>query len=204
MGYFALGITSWLLAPGHYQRVSLSPLSAIADMVAPVVLITLATIFANGLLTVVAVVGERMFALNRERRDILGGPHGEMLDEDRVPPGGRERLSQIRAEEPLIMRRFGRIRNALLIIWITIGLLVLSVAAIAVAATAHSEAFAFVALALVIAGVVAFFAAVASLLAPLTRSANALMEETRRTGMLASLPDQPGNHRASRSPPNLS
>lgn len=59
------------------------------------------------------------------------------------------------------------------------------------------------ALALVIAGVVAFFAAVASLLAPLTRSANALMEETRRTGILASLPDQPGNHRVSRSPPNF-
>lgn len=122
--------TCGLLSPGHYQRVSLSPLSAIADMVAPVVLITLATIFANGLLTIAAVVGERMFALNRERREIPRGPHGEMLDEDRVPPGGRERLSQIRAEEPLIMRRFGRIRNALLIIWITIGLLVLSVAAI--------------------------------------------------------------------------
>jgi hypothetical protein len=77
--------TCGLFSPGHYQRVSLSPLSAIADMVAPVVLITLATISANGLLTVAAVVGERMFALNRERLDILGGPHGELLDEDRVP-----------------------------------------------------------------------------------------------------------------------
>jgi hypothetical protein len=31
--------------------VSLSPVSAISDIVAPVVLITLATIFSNGLLT---------------------------------------------------------------------------------------------------------------------------------------------------------
>jgi hypothetical protein len=50
---------------GHHQRVSLSPVSAIGDMVAPVVLIILATIFANGLLTVGA-------APETARRDIPG------------------------------------------------------------------------------------------------------------------------------------
>jgi hypothetical protein len=40
---------------GHHPRVSLSPVSAISDMVAPVVLITLATIFSNVLLTVATV-----------------------------------------------------------------------------------------------------------------------------------------------------
>ena len=57
-----------------------------------------------------------------------------------------------------MMRRVGRIRNAVVIIWITVGLLVLSVAAIAVAVTARSEAFAFTALALVMAGVAGVFA----------------------------------------------
>jgi hypothetical protein len=100
---------------------SLSPVSAIADMVAPVVLITLGTIFANGLLSTGIAVRDRIFALNRERRGILRGPHGEMLDEDSVPPSDRERLTEIREEVPMMLRRVGRIRNAVLIIWITVG-----------------------------------------------------------------------------------
>jgi len=94
------------------------------------------------------------------------------------------RLTQIRDEEPVIMRRLGRLRNATLIIWIYIGLLVFSVAAIAVAVTARSEAVAFVALALVMAGVAGVFASVATVLTPLARSADALIDETRRTRML--------------------
>jgi hypothetical protein len=169
---------------GNYQRVSLSPVSAIADMVAPVVLITMSVMFANGLISAVSTVGERMFALNRERMGILTGPHGEELAEDSVPPMHRVRLNQIRDEEPLMMRRVGRLRNAILIIWISIGILVLSVAAIAAAVTAQSDAVAFVALALVMAGAAGVFAGIATVLAPLSRSANALIEETRRTSML--------------------
>jgi hypothetical protein len=163
---------------------SLSPVSAIADMVAPVVLITLAMIFANGLLSTGVAVRDRIFALNQERRRILRGPQGELLDEDSVPPSDRERLMEIREEMPMLMRRVGRIGNAVLITWITVGLLVLSVAAIAVAVTARSEAFAFTALALVIAGVAGEFAAIASMIGPATRSTNVLMVETRRSGVL--------------------
>jgi hypothetical protein len=54
-------------------------------MVAPVVLITLAVIFANGLLTAGTAFAERVFTLDRERVGILRGQHGEMLDEDSVP-----------------------------------------------------------------------------------------------------------------------
>ncbi len=125
-----------------------------------------------------------MYALNRERLGILRGPHGEVLDEASVPPIDRERLTQIRVEMPLIMRRVERIRNAVLTIWIAIGLLVLSVAAIAVAVTAHSEAFAFTALALVMAGVAGVFAGIASVYGPIARSASPLRDETRRTGVL--------------------
>jgi hypothetical protein len=45
-----------------------------------VALMTLATIFANGLLTVGASIAENVVALNRERLGLLRGPHGEMLD----------------------------------------------------------------------------------------------------------------------------
>jgi hypothetical protein len=92
----------------------------------------------------------------------------------------RVRLTQIRDEQPVIMRRIGRLRSAALIIWISIGILVLSVAA----TTARSEAVAFVALALVMAGVAGMFASIATVLTPLARSASALTEETRRTRML--------------------
>jgi hypothetical protein len=143
----------------------------------------MAVIFANGLISALNYVGDRMFALNRERMGILSGPHGEELDKDNVPPMQRLRLTQITAEEPLIMRRVGRLRNAILIVWISVGILVLSVAAIAVAVTARSEALAFVALALVMAGAAGVFVSIATVLAPLSRSTNALIEETRRTGM---------------------
>ena len=132
---------------------SLSPVSAIGDMVAPVVLITVATIFANGLNAANAALTDRVLALYRERLGILRGPHGEMLDEDSMPPVDRERLRQISALTPRMITRIERARTAVVIIWGAVGLLVLSVAAIEVAVTARSEAFAFTALALVIAGV---------------------------------------------------
>jgi hypothetical protein len=78
--------------------VSQSPVSAIADMVTPVVLITLATLFANGLMTVGSAFADDVLALDRERMCILGGPHGEVLDEDSLPPIDRQRLRQIGAE----------------------------------------------------------------------------------------------------------
>jgi Protein of unknown function (DUF2721) len=171
-------------SPGHHQRVSLSPVSAISDMVAPVVLITLATIFANGLMTSGNIIADRISSLNQERLGILRGPHGEILDEDSVPPVDRERLTQIRDQIPLLIGRTQRIRSAILINWIAGGLLVLSVAAIAVAVTARSEAFAFTALALVMAGVAGVFAAIATVIVPLARSADPAIGEARRSGVL--------------------
>ncbi len=162
---------------------SLSPVTAISDMVAPVVLITLATIFANGLLTVGAAFGNNVLAQERERLGILCGPHGEVLDEDSVPPADRQRLRQIEYEMPLMIRRVRCIRMAVLIMWIAIGLLVLSVGAIAVAVTARSEPFAFAALALVLAGVVGVFAGIAAVIGPLARPVDSPIEAVRRMGV---------------------
>jgi len=170
-------------SPGHHQRVSLSPVSAVVDMVAPVVLITMSVIFANGLLTTNAAYAARIFALHQERQGILRGPHGEMLDEDSVPRMDRERLAAIKDMTPLITRRFRRLRSAIMIIWIAIGLLVLSVAAIAVAVTARSEAFGFAALALVLAGVAGFFASIATVIGAVARPVDALIDEARHTGL---------------------
>jgi hypothetical protein len=153
-------------------------------MVAPVVLITVTVIFGNGLVAAGVAVRDRMFALNHERLGLLGGPHGELLGEDSVLPADRERLAQIRDQMPLLIRRVRHLRIAVLIVWIAAGVLVLSVPAIAVAVTARSEAFAFTALALLMARVAGLFAAVAAIIGPAARSATAVLNETRRTGML--------------------
>lgn len=173
VGYFALGITS---------GVSLSPLSAISDMVAPVVLITVAAFIGNGMGASAVTLSGWVLALERERIGILRGPHGEKLDEGSMPPLDRERLSQISDQIARTTTRIAVSRRAVLFTEIAIGLLVLSVAAIAVAATARSEAFAFTALALVIAGVVVVFAAVASVIFPTARPADAVIPPSRRNG----------------------
>jgi hypothetical protein len=179
--YLALGITSGLLSPGHYQRMSLSPLSAIADMVAPVVIITLAA-FLCRLLTAAITLGGWVLALDRERHGILRGPHGELLDEGSVPPADRERLTQISNATLLTTRRIRHLRAGIVMIWIAIGLLVLGVAAIAAAVTARSEALAFTALALVLAGVGVVFATTAIAVVPLARPGEAVIGGTRPRG----------------------
>src|SRR5215469_4821823 len=171
-------------SPGHYQRVSLSSVSAIGDMVAPVVLITLTTIFSNGLTAVGTGLGRDVLAMERERMSILRGPHGEVLDEGSVPPMDRERLTEITNLMPLLIGRVWRIRRAVVIMWIAIGLFVLSVAAIAVAVTANSEAFGFTALALVLAGVAGFFAGILAVVGPMARRAGDPLEAIRHMGML--------------------
>src|SRR5215469_2231900 len=162
---------------------SLSPVSAISDMVAPVVLFTLTTIFANWLLAALAALGDRLLALDQQRLGILAGPHGEVLDEDSLPPIDRERLRHINYLMPVGFRRARYLRRAIVIMWCAIGLLVLSVAAIAVAVTANSEAFAFVALALVLAGVAGVFAGIAMVIITLARPTNSPVEAIKHMGV---------------------
>ncbi len=154
-------------------------MSAIADMVAPVVIITLAAFLGNGLLTAAITLGGWMLPLDRERHGILRGPHGEMLDEGSVPPADRERLTQIRNDTLQITRRIQHLRTAVLLIWMAIGLLVLGVAAIAAAVTARSEALGFTALALVLAGVAVVFISMAMAVVRGARRGEALIGRTR-------------------------
>jgi hypothetical protein len=161
--------------------VSLSPLSAISDMVAPVVLITVAAFIGNGLQAASITLAGFVLAMEREQMGILRGPHGDKLEESSLPDLDRERLTQISDQKARTVRRIAVARRAVVIVWVAIGLLVLSVAAIAVAATARSEAFAFTALALVIAGVMVVFGAVASAVGPLARSREAVIPPDRHT-----------------------
>jgi hypothetical protein len=80
-----------------------------------------------------------------------------------------------------MVRRVERLRTAVLIVWIAIGLLVLSAAAIAVAVTAQSEPFAVTGLGLILAGV-GVFAGIATVIGPVARPTDTPMEAVRRMG----------------------
>ena len=128
--------------------------TAIQAMVAPVVLITTAAILSAALLTMYSSVNDRMRAMDRERLDILTGAAGTLLSAPEVPPAGRERLTQIDTQLPMLLRRHRLVHNAVLVIYTGVAVLVLSVIAIGVAVTGRSGAAGTAALALVLAGTV--------------------------------------------------
>lgn len=128
--------------------------TAVQVMVAPVVLITTAAILSGALLTMYSSVNDRMRAMDGERLGILTSAAGTLLSAAEVPPAGRERLTQIDTQLPMLLRRHRLLHNAVLSIYAGVAVLVLSVIAIGVAVTDSSGAAGTTALALVLAGTV--------------------------------------------------
>jgi hypothetical protein len=169
-------------APGHYQRVS--PTDAIADMLAPVILISAGWLFANGLMSADAVSSKRLQDLNSERLSLLAGPRGEKLAKNQVPDVSRARLELIDHQVPLVIARIRGIRDSCVLVYIAMGLLLLSIIFIAAAIPDHSVALAYTALALVVCGVIIQFAAIILATRVMIRSADSLTYETRRANEL--------------------
>jgi Protein of unknown function (DUF2721) len=121
----------------------LSSVAAIADMVAPVVLITTGVLMANGLLSTYTVIIDRIRALKRERI------------ETSIP----EKLPEVDQQLATMTRRVHLLRGAVLMIFGAITSLVLAVVSIGMAEVHSSETIGDVALGFVIAGTVAMLAA---------------------------------------------
>jgi hypothetical protein len=128
--------------------------TAVQAMVAPVVLVTTAAIFSGALLSLYTSIDARMRAMTNERQEILTAASGALLSTADVPASGRERLSQIDYQLPLLLRRHRLLHNAVLLIFIGVSVLVLSVIAIGVAVTSASDTVGTAALALVLLGTV--------------------------------------------------
>jgi len=161
-----------------------TPTDAIADMLAPVVLISAGGLFANGLLSADTACSKRLHELNSERLSLLGGPRGEKLTESQVPDINKARLELIDHQVPLVMARIRGVRNACVLVYAAMGLLVLSIILIAAAIPDSSAALAYTALALVVGGVMIQFAAIILATRVMGRSADTLTYETRRTNEL--------------------
>jgi hypothetical protein len=160
--------------------------TAIQAMVAPVVLITTAAILSGALLTMYGSVNDRMRAMDRERLDILTGTAGTLLSAAEVPPAGRERLTQVDAQLPMLLRRHRLLHNAVLVIYAGVAVLVLSVIAIGVAVTGHSGGVGTAALALVLAGTVMLLGGLLFAARSIMISMDAIDYEVRRALSLGS------------------
>ncbi len=155
-------------------------------MVAPGVLITTAAILSGALLGMYGSVNDRMRAMDRERLETLTGAGGTLLSAADVPASGRERLTQIDAQLPMLLRRHRLIHNAVLLIYAAVAVLVLSVIVIAVAVTNRSGAAGTVALVLVLAGTVTLLGGLLLAARSIIISAKAIDYEVQRSLSLGS------------------
>jgi hypothetical protein len=131
-------------------------------------------------------VNDRMRAMDHERLDILTGTAGTLLSAAEVPPAGRERLTQIDAQLPMLLRRHRLLHNAVLVIYAGVAVLVLSVIAIGIAVTGRSGAAGTAALALVLAGTVMLLGGLLFAARSIMISMNAIDYEVRRALSLGS------------------
>jgi Protein of unknown function (DUF2721) len=161
--------------------VTLTAVDAIADMVAPVVLLTVGGMLSNGLITVNSDITNRMREMTRERLEIRRGPAGEVLDDSSLPAIDRERLNEIRVQLPMMLRRHKLTRVSMLAIYVAIAVFGMSIIAIAVAVSQDSEIAGRVALGLVVAGTIIMLVGLAVALASVARSADAISYAVERT-----------------------
>ena len=163
-------------------------ITAIQAMVAPGVLITTAAILSGALLGMYGSVNDRMRAMDRERLETLTGAGGTLLSAADVPASGRERLTQIDAQLPMLLRRHRLIRDAVLLIFAAVAVLVLGVIVIviAVAVTNRSGAAGTVAPDLVLAGTVTLLGGLLLAARSIMVSAQAIDFEVQRSLSLGS------------------
>jgi len=137
---------------------------AIQAMVAPVVLITSVAIISGGIATIYAAVNDRMRVLAGERLVLVAGADGQVVPVERLTGVAAERVRQIDAQLPLLLRRHGLLRLAQLCDYGAIVVLVVAMLAIALSVPHDSRLAADAAL-------VAVLAATAGLLAGLVLAA---------------------------------
>jgi hypothetical protein len=139
----------------------------------PVVMITSRAILVGGFLTRCAELNDRMRTLARERLELLREPDGGLSIAATVSDAFKsERLSEIDAQLPGLLRRHELVHRGVLAIYVAILIFVVSMLAIAVAMVPDSATLATVALAIFILGTVALLAGVA-LIAVEVRMSNA-------------------------------
>lgn len=153
----------------------------IQAILAPVVMITSCAIVVGGMLTQYAEANDRMRALTRERLDLLHGPDG-ILSVRVVAADSfkRERLGEIDAQLPSLLRRHETIHRAVLTVYAAIAVFVVSMFVIAGATIFRSSGLATTALIVFLAGTATLLAGIVLTASQVRISNQAVQYEVRR------------------------
>jgi Protein of unknown function (DUF2721) len=166
---------------GQDQPVTLTAVNAISDMVAPVVLLTVGGMLSNGLITIYNDIDNRMRDMTRERLQIRRGPAGQVLDPASMPAIDQERLAEIGAQLPMLLRRHKLTRLSVLTIYVALVVLGLSIVVIALAITLDDQIAGRVALGFVLAGTIIMLLGLGVAAMSLAKSADAITYAVKRT-----------------------
>jgi len=176
---------SWQDAVGEGGRrkghgVSQTAIKAIQAMVAPAVLITTSAIVAGGLSSLYGSVNDRMRSMTAERLELRTTADGTFGDPAQALPRTTERIGEIDAQLPRLLRRHRLLGYAVMCSYGAALGLVLSVIAIAVAVETDSEAAGVVAVVFVIAGAVTLLVGLAVAARAVVLSRDAIDYEVNR------------------------
>jgi hypothetical protein len=112
----------------------------ISLIVAPAVMISCCTVFLNGQMQRYDAIGSRMRLMNQERFEILRVVDNSLnLDPDTLEGVENLRISEIEAQLPHLLNRYKLLRDAALMIGLSILLFVICMFVIALATIMHSN-----------------------------------------------------------------
>jgi hypothetical protein len=146
----------------------------IQQIVAPVVMVTACALIINGMMTQYGAINDRIRGLDRERLDLLRA----RLAAGALDALTQERIAEIDAQVPRLIRRHEQVQIAILLAYGAILCLVVSMISIAVA-TRISQ-FATLTLVLFLSGVVTLLASIAQMAREIRSSHDAVRLEAQK------------------------
>ena len=150
-------------------------------IIAPVVMITACAILLGGMQAQFAAINDRLRARARERLELLRTPDWGLSNvASLVGVYAIERLREIDAQMPRLLRRHQLVHNAVLTLYCAVLVFVLTMFIIAVAAAQHSSGMATLALVVFLIGIATVLVGVAVMAVEIRRSNDALQYETQR------------------------
>ncbi len=156
-------------------------IQTIQVILAPVVMVTGCAILLAGVHARYQVINDRLRAMSRERLDLFHRPDKNTLEPpDQSDRYSVERLAQIDAQIPNLLRRHQLVRDAVLAIYGAVALFILCMFAIAAASAFQIVALAWVALVIFLMGTGALLAGVAVITLEVRLSDAALRYEVDR------------------------
>jgi hypothetical protein len=158
-------------------------------IIAPVVMVTTCGIILTGFLARYAAINDRLRLMVRERLDLLR-PNPELPGQSARYAAAldRERLAQIDAQVPELLRRHRLLRDAIFLLYLAIAVFIASMLGIAAAAVSGLAWLATAALVSFLTGTLVLLASVLLTALELRASHRALEFEVRR---VTALPENP-------------